>query len=350
VRPEFSDDEGGIMKSGNEIFEHLFVLELANNHWGSVERGRRIIHDHAAIARKHQTRVAIKLQFRDVDSFIHHEFKGNQDLRYVKKTEATKLSVEEFAALVQEIRDCDCIPMATPFDESSVDLCVFFGMPIIKIASSDINDWPLIERIAATRRPVIASSGGASEIALDRLVEFFEKRDLLLAINHCVSIYPSADHELELNQVDYLKKRYPGHVIGFSTHECTDWHSSMLLSYAKGARTWERHIDIDYEGIPVSPYCSLPENVDTWFSAFAKAVEMCGGSGDVRRVCTHEETEYLDALRRGVYAKTDLPPGYVLTKGALNKEFYMAVPLRKRQLSGREEIDGTRLTRGLRAH
>ncbi len=65
--------------------------------------------------------------------------------------------------MVAETVKVGCIPMATPFDEESVDLCIEFDMPIIKIASSDINDWSLIERIGSARRPVIASTGGASE-------------------------------------------------------------------------------------------------------------------------------------------------------------------------------------------
>ena len=68
-------------------------------------------------------------------------------------------------------------PAAHPcYDEASVDLCVEFDMPLIKIASSDINDWVLIEKVASTRRPVIASSGGVSEKDIDDLGRFFAKR------------------------------------------------------------------------------------------------------------------------------------------------------------------------------
>ena len=84
---------------------------------------------------------------------------------------------------------------------------------------------------------------------------FFENRNIPLAINHCVSVYPSEDEELEMNQIDYLKSRYPSHVIGFSTHEYHDWQSSMLIAYAKGARTFERHVDINSDGNKVSQYC-----------------------------------------------------------------------------------------------
>lgn len=338
-----------ISSRDKELFENLFVLELANNHWGRLQRGLKIIRDHGSIVRFNNVKAAIKLQFRDVDEFIHPEFKGDESLRYIKKTEDTKLNRAEFAIMVEEIRNIGCIPMATPFDETSVDLCVEFDMPIIKIASSDMNDWVLIEKIASTRRPTIVSTGGASEKDLDDLVRFFEKRDIPLAINHCISLYPSEDGELCLDQIDYLSNRYPGHVIGLSTHEYHDWQSSMLISYGKGARTWERHIDIDYENIPVSSYCSKPENCDTWFKAFHKAKEMCGGVRETRRVISRKETEYLDALVRGVYARRNLEPGYVFRKEVFEKDFYLAIPLHKGQLSCREVMNGEKLIHPLQA-
>ncbi len=333
-----------------DIFENLFVLEMANNHLGDLKRGRQLIRDHAQVVRQQGVKAAIKLQFRDVDSFIHADFKGNDSLRYIKKTEATKLTLDDLTELVNEINRQGCLAMATPFDEASVDLCVLLDLPIIKIASSDANDWPLIEKIASTRRPVIASTGGVSENDLDDMVTFFERRDIPLAINHCVSLYPSEDFELDLDQIDYLKKRYDSHVIGLSTHEYHDWQSSMLISYAKGARTWERHIDIDYAGVPVSPYCSLPNQCDIWFSAFHKAVEMCGGRGNSRRPISTRETEYLDALVRGIYARRDIEAGYVFSSQTFGEDFYLAIPLLKGQLSCREIMNGRVLTTAINAY
>jgi N-acetylneuraminate synthase len=334
-----------ITQKDKDIFENLFILEMANNHLGKINRGLKIIADHASIVRFNNIKAAIKLQFRDVDAFIHIDYKGSKDQRYIKKTEDTKLTRNDFLRLVEEIKYRGCIPMATPFDEKSVDLCIDFDMPIIKIASSDMNDWVLIEKIASTRRPTIVSTGGASEKDLDDLVHFFEKRDIPLAINHCISLYPSEDSELELDQIDYLKNRYPSHVIGLSTHEYSDWSSSMLISYGKGARTWERHIDINYEDVAVSSYCSLPERCDVWFKAFHKAKQMCGGYSSTRRVISKKETEYLDALVRGVYAKKDIEPGYIFTKDSFENDFYLAIPLLKAQLSCREVMNGEKLTK-----
>jgi len=337
-------------QSDRLLFENLFVLELANNHLGSLKRGLKIIQDHATVVRYNNVKAAIKLQFRDVDEFIHPDFKGDEQYRYIKKTEATKLTKKDFVKMVDEIKKLGCVPMATPFDEASVDLCVEFEMPIIKIASSDMNDWVLIEKVASTRKPTIVSTGGASEKDLDDLVRFYEKRDIPLAINHCVSLYPSEDDELQLDQIDYLKNRYPDHVIGLSTHEYHDWNSSILISYGKGARTWERHIDIDYEKVKVSPYCSLPEQCDVWYKTFHKAKEMSGGYSHERRIISKKETEYLDLLVRGVYAKKDLEIGYTFTKESFEKDFYLAIPLHKGQLSCREIMNSEKLTKSLKVN
>ncbi|MDR3430273.1 N-acetylneuraminate synthase family protein [Silvimonas sp.] len=329
-----------------DIFNDLFVLELANNHWGKVERGLKIIDDFAAVVKENGVRASIKLQFRDVDQFIHPNYRDLPDFRYIKKTRDTHMSWDNLRRLVDRVADHEMLTMVTPFDEVSVDKCVEFGVDILKIASSDIRDKTLLRKLAATGRPVIASSGGADLHHIDNLVTFFADRHIPFALNHCVSLYPSEDSDLELNQIDFLKARYPGIVIGFSTHEHRDWKNSVMMAYAKGARTFERHIDIDYEGVPVSSYCTLPEQADVWFKAFIKAKEVCGGPASVRRVVPVKEREYLDALVRGVYVRHDLPAGHMLT----DSDVILAVPLLKGQISTREFESGEVLKTSLRAY
>jgi len=319
-----------------DIFENLFVLEMTNNHQGKLERGLQIVHEHSRVVRFNNVRAAIKLQFRDVDSFVHKDFRKRDDIRYVKRVQETRLSKEDYRTLVETIKRSGCIPMATPFDEKSVDWCVEFNLPIIKIASADSNDWLLLEKIASTRKPCIVSFGGTPLKDMDDVVTFFERRDIPLAINHCVAAYPHEDSECELDQIDFLTNRYPGHTIGFSSHEHGDWTTSIAISYAKGARTFERHIDVNSDGFQVAAYSSLPEQMDVWFKTFHKVVEFCGTAKNSRKIPLQKETAYLDSYIRGVYAKTDLQPGQILTEN----DIYMAIPLQKGQLSCRELMLG----------
>lgn len=319
-----------------DIFEDLFVLEMTNNHLGRLDRGLEIVKQHGRIVRFNNVRAAIKLQFRDLDTFVHPEFRHRTDIRYIRRITETRMSKDDYGKLVDGIRQVGCIPMATPFDERSVDWCVDFNMPIIKIASADATDWLLLERIAKTRKPVIVSVGGTSQKDVDDMVTFFENRDIPLAINHCVAAYPHEAGECQLNQIDFLRNRYPGHVIGFSSHEHDDWINSVAISYAKGARTFERHIDIDTDGAPVAGYSSLPHHLDAWFKAYQQAKVYCGASAAERVIPLARETEFLDNYIRGAYAKRDLPAGHVLS----DDDVQLAIPLRKGQISCREFMRG----------
>ena len=165
------------------------------------------------------------------------------------------------------------------------------------------------------------STGGSSLKDVDDIVSL--KKRYPLGLNHCVSLYPSEDWELELNQIDYLKNRYPNNTIGFSSHEMTSWTASMFISYAKGARTWERHVDIDDGQFEVSPYCSLPENIDEWLASYHLAREMSGGSG-IQKIPVKRETEYLDKLVRGVYANKDLKK-----QETEDDDYFMAIPFKR---------------------
>jgi len=342
-------------KKDREIFENLFVLELANNHWGSVARGKKIIDAYEILIKKHQLKASIKLQFRNKEGFIHPSFfDSNLDskIRYIEKTKKTALSYEEFSELINYIKNKNVIPMATPFDETSVQWCADFDLPIIKIASSDINDWPLLNAVSELKKPVICSTGGAQLEQIDQMVAFFEAKDIPLAINHCVSLYPTEDQDLNLNQIDFLKKRYVDYVIGFSTHEYHDWKDSMLIAYAKGARTFERHIDIDLGDYPVSPYCSLPEQVDQWFLAFHRARLLCGdlyekyekyenkASEKNFRNISEQEKNYIHSLFRGAYAKRDLPEGYCIDPNHWSEDIYLAIPYQPGQKSGQDILSG----------
>jgi len=189
--------------NNNDIFKDLFVLEMTNNHLGSLERGMKIIDEFSKVALFNNVKVAVKLQFRNVKNFIHKDYINRTDIRYIKRTKETYLSDENYEKLVTHIRRSGLIPMATPFDEVSVDFCNKLNLPIIKVASADSNDWILLNKIVQLRKPTIVSLGGLSIKDIDDLVTFFERRNVPLAMNHCIATYPNKEKDLQLNQIDF---------------------------------------------------------------------------------------------------------------------------------------------------
>src|SRR4051794_10496332 len=101
----------------------LFVFEMANNHMGSVEHGRRIIREVAEASGpfRGQFQLGFKLQFRHLDSFIHPDYRNSTEFKYIKRFSETRLSEEQFQALRDEMVRCGFLAICTPFDEASVD-------------------------------------------------------------------------------------------------------------------------------------------------------------------------------------------------------------------------------------
>jgi N-acetylneuraminate synthase len=131
----------------------------------------------------------------------------------------TQLKFEDYQKMVECVRKNGLTPFATPFDEASVDWCERLDLPVIKVASCSADDWPLLRRIAESKRPVICSTGGLLLRQIDEVVSFFNRREIPLAVMHCVGIYPVPRNHLQMDQVRQLRRRYSDLVIGYSAHE-----------------------------------------------------------------------------------------------------------------------------------
>ncbi|MGB7599288.1 MAG: N-acetylneuraminate synthase family protein, partial [Candidatus Sulfotelmatobacter sp.] len=98
----------------------LFIFEMANNHMGSVEHGLRIVEAMREACREFPFSFAVKLQYRDLDTFIHPDYRNRQDLKFVKRFSETRLSWDQFKQLKKGIDDAGFISVCTPWDEVSV--------------------------------------------------------------------------------------------------------------------------------------------------------------------------------------------------------------------------------------
>jgi sialic acid synthase SpsE/quercetin dioxygenase-like cupin family protein len=304
----------------------LIIFEMANNHMGDVEHGLRIIRElHEATATT-GTRRVIKFQYRQIDTFIHPDFKGRSDIKYVKRFEETRLSEEEFLQLKNEALALGFLTACTPFDEESVPLVEKHGYDILKIASASFTDWPLLERAVQTSLPIVASAAGASLEDIDRVVSFLEHRKKTFALMHCVAEYPTPDALLSLSQIDLFRARYPSVPVGFSTHERPEALDPVKLAVAKGAVIVERHVGVPTEKYALNAYSSTPEQAASWVRAALCAVEMCGVAGE-RAPFTAGEIRDLHGLRRGVFAREAIARGDIID----HKNLFFAIPTGTRQ-------------------
>jgi quercetin dioxygenase-like cupin family protein len=208
-----------------------------------------------------------------------------------------------------------------------VDLIEKHGYEIIKIGSASFTDWPLLEKIAKTEKPIIASTAGASLGEIDAVVSFFEHRRKNFCLMHCVGEYPTKNETLELNQIDFLRQRYPGIDVGYSTHENPDNVDPVKIAIGKGATVFERHVGLKSDKYTLNDYSSTPEQVRKWLSAAEESLVMCGVAHQ-RRLCSEKEIADLRGLRRGVYARSRILPGEKLS---LENTFF-AIPNTNNQI------------------
>ena len=168
----------------SSLFDDLFIFEMANSHQGDVEHGKDIIHEMGKIARKYNIKAAVKLQYRNLDNFIHPDYVGRTDVKHIPRFLSTRLTYEQFCELV---------------DADGVDWCMDQGLDIIKIASCSSLDWPLLEKAAATRKPLIISTGGKTLSDIDKIYNFFTHKEVEFAFLHCVAEYPAPLDHLQLD-------------------------------------------------------------------------------------------------------------------------------------------------------
>ena len=304
------------------IPDKLVVLEMANNHMGDVGHGLRVISDFGDVCRRFpEFKFAFKLQYRDLDTFIHPSMKAREDLKYIKRFSETKLSRSDFDRLVQHMRDEGFMVMATPFDNASIPVIVDQKLDILKIASCSFTDWPLIEAAAVTDVPIIASTAGAELADIDKVVSFFQHRDKDFALMHCVGEYPTADEKLHINQIGLLQTRYPDVRIGFSTHENPGNTDIVKMAVAKGVTLFEKHVGVATETYPLNAYSASPAQVKAWLDAMRYALTVCGVGND-RLPPNEAERASLQSLRRGVFVRRNMAAGSTVTAD----DVYFAFP------------------------
>jgi N-acetylneuraminate synthase len=296
----------------NELFKNLIIFEMANNHQGSVEHGLNIINELGKVTRKYNINAAVKFQYRDLDTMIHPDYIGRTDVKHIPRFLSTRLTSDQFYELAKAVKDNGMHTMCTPFDEKSVDTIMDHGIEIIKVASCSAIDWPLLEEIAKTKKPVILSTGGKSFDQIDNMYNFMTHRDVDFAMLHCVGLYPVGDEFVQLNCMSKMMNRYPDIPIGYSGHENPADFTIAQMVVAKGAQILERHVGMETETIKLNAYSTDVKDVYKWVEAILRARLICGEYGSKK--ISPEELQSMDELARGCYAAVPIKKGETITR------------------------------------
>ena len=315
------------MRDKQNIFKDLFVLDLANNHFGDVNHAKKIISTFSKIIKKYRIKSTIKFQFRDLDTCVHNNYLKS-DQKYVRRFLDTKLSDSQFQELVKFIKKNKILTSCTPFDENSVNKIEKLKFDIIKIASVSATDFNLHERVIKNNLPKIISTGGVKITDIDKIVSFYKKKKQKFALMHCISIYPTEGKDLQINFIKNLIQRYGDVPIGWSTHENPEDFRPSSLAYSCGASMIEKHIGIDSKKYKLNKYSISPKIFENWLENFMETKKMLGNKN--YKLISNIEKNTLKSLQRGVYAKKNINKNEILE---LNKNVYFAFPLQKNQLT-----------------
>lgn len=205
---------------------------------------------------------------------------------------------------------------STPFSEYEVDLLDKCDVPFYKVASMDINNFQLLNYLADRGKPVILSTGMATLSEVDNALEVLAKKGCKeMALLHCISIYPPAYEDINLNNITMMQKTF-GLPVGFSDH--TIGFSIPLASVALGSCIIEKHFTTDKNlpgwdhEISADPYemkiiCKESANIAKSMGTFVKVVSKA-------------EQEKKLKFRRSVVVSKDLKAGHVLTADDLTSK------------------------------
>ena len=307
----------------------LVIADLANNHSGDIELAKQMILELSALQKKHKLKIVVKFQYRNLDTYIHSNFKGNKDFKFISRFESTRLEWEDFKSLTMFSKENGLLTAATPFDEFSAIKVKEHEHDILKVASACSNDWNLLEQCIAQNMPIVVSVGGLDTYEVDKVVSFLKHRHADFALMHCVAIYPTEDQNLNLHRINALKTKY-NLVTGYSTHENPTNYLAGSLALALGAQILERHFAKERQDIKVNGYSSTSKEFDNWLETLAISLNQIYDSNFEDSIKKQKTT--LHELQRGLYASRDIEANEIIDL----TNTYAAIPAKDDQITSND--------------
>jgi sialic acid synthase SpsE len=289
----------------------VIIAEAGVNHLGRMDYAEKLISGAASAGVdivKFQTYKASKLTTKNAPRFWNWngevETGGSQFASY---SMLDSFGVEEYKKLKSMCDYYEVEFLSTPFDLEAVEMLYQIGVGGFKIASCDINNFPLLESIASKNLPILLSTGASNIQEIFSAIQALQKfGDVPILIMHCTLCYPTAPIDANLLALDDLRVNFPNHLLGLSDHTLGTLipSASVLL----GVRAIEKHFTFDK---------NLPLSADHWLSLDIKemaelvknvrTLELSLGTG-VKQLLECERLAHQNA-RRSIVAQKFIPKG-----------------------------------------
>jgi pseudaminic acid synthase len=291
----------------------FIVAEMSANHGGSLEHALKVVQaarDAGADAIKLQTYTADSLTIDSDAPPFRVTMKGQWKGRVLHGLYQEAHTPWEWQPKLKALADQLGLPLfSTPFDAASIDFLEKMGVPAYKVASFEMVDSPLVERIARCGKPVIMSTGMASPEEISEAVAAARRGNAAgpLALLKCTSAYPAPLDELNLRTIPHLAVEH-GVVAGLSDH--TMGSTIAVAAVALGASIIEKHFCLSRaEGGPDSAFSMEPAEF-AQLVRDVRNVEAALGRVDYQLGAEEQQSR---RYRRSLFVVQDIAAGELFT-------------------------------------
>ncbi|MFB6258207.1 MAG: N-acetylneuraminate synthase family protein [Flavobacteriales bacterium] len=287
------------------------IAEAGVNHEGSMDTAKRLIEEAVeggAQAIKFQTYKAERIAAKDSPAYwdLSQESTPTQYELFKKYDKFWKKEYEE---LKSHCDRADIEFLSTPFDTGSAEFLNEL-MPAFKVSSSDLNNIPFIERLAAFGKPILLSTGAAYMWELQKAVDAIDDYGVPLCLMHCVLSYPTDDKDANLGMLMDLKKKFPERTMGYSDHTMPGEMEVLRTSWLMGAEVIEKHFTHDKELPGNDHYHAMNrEDLKRFWEKVDRSMTLMGRFD---KLPLEEEASARKNARRSLVTRREVPKGKAL--------------------------------------